>query len=476
MHQALLIDEILRDIFDECGKGALGVAARTCRAWKDPALDHLWRVLPTVGPLLALFPQLRYEGKRYVLSSDPTQADITSVSSYARRVRQIVVRSDLALPPVLHAALSGIFPRVSAIRLAGNAGDSALQLFVSAALSTLDLDTSRGSALQSTLAHLPARCPHLTTLRIRGPITDDCDAALRALPDLRTLSLKLGSSLRPAAVAALARLPHLESLELLAEHLDVDALPATTSNLFPSLHRLHLRAHAHIAIAFLDLLPRDALRSLRIDLEDTALPPETARAVFTAIASAGARSLTALTLEWHRDGEGELSAAALAPLRGLARLRQLVLDTRAMPDLADGELEKLAQGWREMEYLELGSAPLLEPGARAEWACRGTLGSLGVLARACPRLRVLMLPLDAAKGGEGGEAAEAEEPAPQSSVERLSVWSPTVFQPPAMAGTLKATFTALKAVDGSPEHENLWAKVREAMGLLCVQTVMDVCM
>jgi hypothetical protein len=67
MHQVLLIDEIVQDIFELCFEYADGgkeklhdlcQVARCCKAWKDPALDRLWRRLPCVIPLLSLIPGL----------------------------------------------------------------------------------------------------------------------------------------------------------------------------------------------------------------------------------------------------------------------------------------------------------------------------------------------------------------------------------------------------------------------------------
>ena len=59
MHQALLIDEIIRVIFDICGgegRRTLDRLARCCTAWKDPALDILWSSLPCATPLFRLIP------------------------------------------------------------------------------------------------------------------------------------------------------------------------------------------------------------------------------------------------------------------------------------------------------------------------------------------------------------------------------------------------------------------------------------
>lgn len=59
MHPALLVDEILRQVFDFCsehGRATLLSLALSCKAWKDPALDHLWIRLSSLAPLLHLVP------------------------------------------------------------------------------------------------------------------------------------------------------------------------------------------------------------------------------------------------------------------------------------------------------------------------------------------------------------------------------------------------------------------------------------
>ena len=64
MHSALLIDEILQLIFEiilDHGKPSLCCAARCCQAWKDPALDRIWRRLPSAVPLLSLLPGFSME-------------------------------------------------------------------------------------------------------------------------------------------------------------------------------------------------------------------------------------------------------------------------------------------------------------------------------------------------------------------------------------------------------------------------------
>lgn len=59
MHPALLVDELLQEVFDLCCSGnehrkTLVQLARCCKAWKEPALRMAWETLPCVTPLMNL--------------------------------------------------------------------------------------------------------------------------------------------------------------------------------------------------------------------------------------------------------------------------------------------------------------------------------------------------------------------------------------------------------------------------------------
>ena len=69
MHRALQIEEVLSDIFHHFSPDIgilwreetipeLAALARTCRAFKEPALDILWRVLHHLSPLLWCLPKI----------------------------------------------------------------------------------------------------------------------------------------------------------------------------------------------------------------------------------------------------------------------------------------------------------------------------------------------------------------------------------------------------------------------------------
>ena len=48
-------------------------AAKTCKAFVEPALDSLWRVLPSLLPLLLLLPSAEVDDGRYVNSISSCQ-------------------------------------------------------------------------------------------------------------------------------------------------------------------------------------------------------------------------------------------------------------------------------------------------------------------------------------------------------------------------------------------------------------------
>lgn len=68
MHHALEIQEILLNILGHCyspGKrretADLPALARTCRAFKEPALDVLWEELDNLAPLARCIPEVSHE-------------------------------------------------------------------------------------------------------------------------------------------------------------------------------------------------------------------------------------------------------------------------------------------------------------------------------------------------------------------------------------------------------------------------------
>ncbi|KAF8124978.1 hypothetical protein EV363DRAFT_1435127 [Boletus edulis] len=112
MHHALQIQEILLNIFGHCYHFDRDVAAlaRTCRAFKEPALDVLWEELIELSPLVRCVPKashhrytlcdtdyfsLQYATKSYAFHRSLTQIEWDILWSYTRRIRSINLQQDI---------------------------------------------------------------------------------------------------------------------------------------------------------------------------------------------------------------------------------------------------------------------------------------------------------------------------------------------------------------------------------------------
>ncbi|KAG9316180.1 hypothetical protein JVU11DRAFT_2201 [Chiua virens] len=101
MHHALHIHEILLNIFGHCfmSKSSfppcnhsteLVALARTCRAFKEPALDILWSELFNFSPLVRCIPQAcQFTRGKYSFSRPLSEAEWGTIRDYTRRVRII---------------------------------------------------------------------------------------------------------------------------------------------------------------------------------------------------------------------------------------------------------------------------------------------------------------------------------------------------------------------------------------------------
>ncbi|KAF8547386.1 hypothetical protein OG21DRAFT_1424933 [Imleria badia] len=58
MHAALQLTEISEVVCKFLDRPTLARLARTCRAFEEPALDALWKVIDGSEPLVRLFPDL----------------------------------------------------------------------------------------------------------------------------------------------------------------------------------------------------------------------------------------------------------------------------------------------------------------------------------------------------------------------------------------------------------------------------------
>ncbi|KAH8099394.1 hypothetical protein BXZ70DRAFT_1000914 [Cristinia sonorae] len=123
-HQKVMFPVILKDadvtaklleyiVDSPNGRRSLARLARTCKAFKEPALNVLWRDLDSFVPLLSLFPNgLMRRARRpgLGLAKNPEPADWEKLLAYAERVRSITYNES-------HSNVSpSIFPLIEDLR------------------------------------------------------------------------------------------------------------------------------------------------------------------------------------------------------------------------------------------------------------------------------------------------------------------------------------------------------------------------
>ncbi len=244
---------------------------------------------------------------------------------------------------------------------------------------------------------------------------------------LQSLILHTGKSLTAQTLAAISLFPRMEELNCHASHIEGDSFLESVDSLlaqynatilpsFSALHTLRIRGTRSLFCAILTCLPFGTLRSLYLETEDPEQGVATWKPTFDLLVSKTSDSLIEFTLdqilepeemdailslntERASDADTHIASAldTLRPLRGLKALKKFTVDGMILPEFRDKDLEELAKWWPNLEHLDLGTLPgvLEHGGAEAEkWKPKVTVKALEVLAKCCPGLRSLTLPLD----------------------------------------------------------------------------------
>ncbi|KAA1470234.1 hypothetical protein DENSPDRAFT_928720 [Dentipellis sp. KUC8613] len=517
MHQVLLIDEILRNIFAQINNVALrpphlrnfASCARVCKAWKDPALDFLWESLGTMDPLLYLIPGVTRVGDAYTIPDTISPNDICNFLSYAARVREVCQysRKFCRIPPALLSLIIPqpspdhiLLPRLTTARLVLH--DSFKRnifpptLYVSPRLRSLTIEISfinrtlaggashPGEALYLYMDAVARIASGLEFLRIRGRVCERMTETIATLTGLRTLSLCIGSDISPRTIAAIATFPRLEELRVHLDGMDADALDEALpqsgeagQSLFPALHTLHVRSSPQVAeVLFTRLAPRSGLRAVRIESDFKPRVVDAWTPALALLADKAADTLVDLSIECLTNfcevpdhafpPKLHFTLATLAPLAKLTRLRKFHLDASVPADLTDADVATLAAWWPAIEDLGLWTRPVdaFDYPTYFTRHPRATLASLAVLAARCPNLRNLALALDIA-----ALPPRAHPPlacASQGALERLTVGCARKagaegVDPEALAECIFRAFPALGRLDFESGGEASWGDVLE---------------
>ncbi|KAI3619780.1 hypothetical protein WG66_002834 [Moniliophthora roreri] len=507
MHQALLIDEIIQIVLDLCldfGDGStLSRASRVCRAWRDPALNRLWHRLIDVTPLLQLIPGLIRVNGVYAFES-PAHPDLRALRSYSSRVKHIKTRQSVQLHPSVSSLLSsvgnGLFTRLTTAQLSlTNCHSFCPMLGPSDKLERLDLDLGfKNSILPSTnnaASELLGDLPNLTSLSLRGSASEQVLRAVSAVSNLRTLSLRISTSLDSETILAISAFPFLTGLELHAVHIRSTKLAEKWTArggapCFPSLKSLSIRARIALIGTILHHMQSDQLQSLYIDIEPVVQSDDSWTALFN-IMKDKTPFLHDFTIDHHVDTdpigledsnandsnnapvvpnnataidfEDMLRFDLVRPLFKLHDLKRLVFDTTPPIVIRDEDFTQIATHWPKLAHLELGTVPTVDP----RWVPQTSLKGLVTLSQKSTTLISLVIPIDMITSVD---VVIPKQSHPANALRKITITSLTPPDATLMAKSLDTLFPCLQVIDGTSEHEMEWSDIQAMFqGLRAIQ-------
>ncbi|KAF8125164.1 hypothetical protein EV363DRAFT_1176649 [Boletus edulis] len=377
MHRALEIQDILLNIFDcLCCRKQLAYLARTCHAFREPALDILWKELHNLSPLVrclpkALSPNIKHYFQ-YSFSRRLTQIDWDILQSYTRRIRSITDFENfgidkksvkiLSCPPTTEL----LFPNVCHMMLRYEGSGSTPYLLRLAFPSLISLDVKLGNPrllppwFQDSLASLPDSSPnveHLSFHDFNFAFGEMVSSWICRWRNLHTVDCP-NTSLDMDALTHLSRMPALTQLAFR----QIITLPNCTSPLlFSNLSTLEL--HPTFFSLIPQLLSRLLLPAIKnLDLTIDSCPSrQELSSFFAAVRTSNADyTIERLSLRESSSSGGIfdeesplLSLADLRPCTAFINLHRIHIDIGWDVGLTDNDLLALALSWPNLENLAI---------------------------------------------------------------------------------------------------------------------------
>ncbi|CAA7263388.1 unnamed protein product [Cyclocybe aegerita] len=199
-------------------------AVLVCQTFTEPALDALWRVLPSLTPLLKLLPSFGQQDGTYVIE-DIREDDWSRYNVHARRVRVLDLRpsqipiSRFAYPIIVQERQGPLLPCLRELRIPDNAS---IDLTLAMILSTPELRVVElhNSAIRDTqffypfLASIGRKHTNLRSLILEGDRIVNLKPVL-TLAHLRKLELRLANvHLSPTFMEELGSMTALRDLAI----------------------------------------------------------------------------------------------------------------------------------------------------------------------------------------------------------------------------------------------------------------------
>ncbi|KAF8141299.1 hypothetical protein EV363DRAFT_1307710, partial [Boletus edulis] len=433
MHNALLIHEVLGRVVDylaedtarhptafppkdtrKSGRRALGILARTCRAFSEPALDSLWRRLHSLKPFMLCLAKASYNDTSVegaISSFDDKEWDI--LLRYTPRVQELTLEHDQPSMKILQSLWFRtvlLLPNLRKLRwmYEDYTAIASIRLLLSPSLAHLHvwLDGGDHSSVLGLLESYHTLCPDLKSLYFghlcRFPhVTAAISRAICRPPNLEILNcdpideaalIYIADSRCLTKFSANLHTHQPDSLRKIAGYSTPDHPP------FENLRILELRVEDISSI-----IPY--LKSQHQPLEDVSfdfrmLPtPEVFYELFTALSSATRRRtlrrvrLQSVGLIADGISPEPVNFQVLSPLMTF-HLHTVKININNPVSLNDDELHRLVQAWPELEAFSFNQYYEWNNNDRASFHIPTLRGLLLLLAR-CPKLHDLGLCVDA---------------------------------------------------------------------------------
>ncbi|KAI0712339.1 hypothetical protein C8Q76DRAFT_676855 [Earliella scabrosa] len=340
VQQALCIAEIVRNICEYTDERTLAVLARTCKAYQEPAIQSLWRILPNLSPLVYCLPSTVWEVQNHQLTIREEallSRSWTTFLKYARHVRKLgtfswgrktrvnihhsVVSLLCALRPTLVLLPNVRIVSWHSLGLAGQSCSHLLSLLGDRVTSIyiFSWNPREETVLRAALAAIESRFPRLRELSVgyesHAPLPSPNHTTIALLSFLAsTLPLVSFSCLDipigPDAVMRLAQLPTLRYVSIRLE--DNGTWPQWRSTVLPFQHLencLSAVATVPAYIAFSRALPLPNISDLQLRILRSDAPTSYS-ALFEAIRYQFSTDVfTTLRIEPHEEAHARLRTA-----------------------------------------------------------------------------------------------------------------------------------------------------------------------
>ena len=350
------------------------------------------------------------------------------LDNYARMVKHVRLatktKEAIELGTLFHDT-TPLFPNLQSVAvLMDGCAAPAVHLLLSPMLSTVTVDigvstgratgVERSGNISAYLSSLRSSSVPIQKLSFRGFACEKLNAAVSNLATLKSLSLKVGTSLSTRTVADIASFPFLEELFIHADRVGANSLEeslASSSLVFPNLRTLDIRSSVEVAATILQHARSTTFARLSIEVthnDDT---------TWTRLYSVIPTTVQDIHIDYHIDLDEPISDTTdtiddhpftikkLGPLSKLTTLRAFTLDTNIPVNLTDKDLEALTKWWPTLKTLDFtvsAHGECKENGDQeaqiVPWTPELTVGCLSTIVKGWHHLERLRLPINLASG------------------------------------------------------------------------------